>query len=89
MRVVRGPWFDKLTMREIGDATIITKIAEPDSLQPISLPHGELVEPRTTNHAPAALTPLCPVGHLPHKGGDHIGMNAFPQQEPLQIVQRQ
>ncbi|MBA8900452.1 hypothetical protein FHW17_001329 [Phyllobacterium sp. P30BS-XVII] len=35
-----------------------------------------------------AFTPLCPVGHLPHKGGDHIDMNAFLQRETLQIVQR-
>ncbi|SDP74559.1 hypothetical protein SAMN05443582_10948 [Phyllobacterium sp. OV277] len=37
----------------------------------------------------AIITPLCPVGHLPHKGGDHIGMNAFAQPETFQIVQRQ
>ncbi|SDO76430.1 hypothetical protein SAMN05443582_1021002 [Phyllobacterium sp. OV277] len=31
--MVRGSWFDKLTMRERGDATIITEIAELGSLQ--------------------------------------------------------
>ncbi len=45
--VVRGSWFDKLTMRERGDeresfsATLAIIVAD------LTLPHGELVEPRT------------------------------------------
>jgi hypothetical protein len=33
-------------------------------------------------------TPLCPVGHLPRKGGDHIGRNAFAQREMFQFSQK-
>jgi hypothetical protein len=33
-------------------------------------------------------TPLWAAAHLPHKGGDHIGMNAFAQQETFQISQK-
>jgi len=37
---------------------------------------------------PDLFTPLCPAGHLPHKGGDHIGMDAFAQQVTFQISQK-
>ncbi|SDP74375.1 hypothetical protein SAMN05443582_10938 [Phyllobacterium sp. OV277] len=32
-----------------GVATLIANVAEPGSLQSTNLPHGELVEPRTTH----------------------------------------
>ncbi|SDN93483.1 hypothetical protein SAMN05443582_101520 [Phyllobacterium sp. OV277] len=48
---VRGSWFDKLTMRGLGGCNdnrkhSITNVAELDSLQPSTPPHGEPVEPR-------------------------------------------
>ncbi|SDP60219.1 hypothetical protein SAMN05443582_106185 [Phyllobacterium sp. OV277] len=54
----RGSWFDKLTMRESGDATLIAKIAVQRGCRTClpfitPLPHGELVEPRTTLPAPS------------------------------------
>ncbi|SDN92728.1 hypothetical protein SAMN05443582_101500 [Phyllobacterium sp. OV277] len=51
--VVRGSWFDKLTMRERGAVTLIANVAELDSLASTQAPHGEPVEPRTTNHVAA------------------------------------
>ncbi|MBA8881183.1 hypothetical protein FHW16_004918 [Phyllobacterium myrsinacearum] len=29
-------------------------------------------------------TPLCPVGHLPHKGGDHIDIDYLTQNSTLE-----
>ena len=47
--VVRGAWFDKLTMREVA------------FLQSTGFPHGELVEPRTTVLPPQIkITPTYP-----------------------------
>ncbi|MBA8902713.1 hypothetical protein [Phyllobacterium sp. P30BS-XVII] len=51
MNVVRGSWFDKLTMRERGDeresfsATLAIIVAD------LTLPHGELVEGRDNGSA--------------------------------------
>ncbi|RFB96766.1 lytic murein transglycosylase [Rhizobium leguminosarum bv. trifolii] len=28
------------------------------------------------------VTPLCPAGHLPHKGGDRLGAKSHPRQMP-------
>ncbi|MBA8901147.1 hypothetical protein FHW17_002037 [Phyllobacterium sp. P30BS-XVII] len=55
--MVRGSWFDKLTMRESVDERVLNSatfvICNVDDYRCIhTLPHGELVEPRTTNHEP-------------------------------------
>ncbi|SDO97654.1 hypothetical protein SAMN05443582_10359 [Phyllobacterium sp. OV277] len=65
---IGGSWFDKLTMRERGDeresssATFVLGnflICNADDYRCIlTLPHGELVEPRTTNHPSTLLKPL-------------------------------
>ncbi|SDO07446.1 hypothetical protein SAMN05443582_101892 [Phyllobacterium sp. OV277] len=46
MSIVRGSWFDKLTMREMGDAILITNVAKLGSLRsPLSVILG--LNPRT------------------------------------------
>ncbi|MGN7772077.1 hypothetical protein [Phyllobacterium sp. 22552] len=40
-------WFDKLTMREVEDCRSQDLHRWPLIMQPITFPHGELVEPRT------------------------------------------
>ncbi|MGO4449458.1 hypothetical protein AB4Y96_11065 [Phyllobacterium sp. TAF24] len=55
----------------MGDVTLITGVAELGSLQSsLSL----MVS--LSNHAPRTVGahPLCPVGHLPHKGGDQLSV---------------
>jgi len=47
-------WFDKLTMREVEDCRELYSATHQIGLATNHLPHGELVEPRTTNHANAA-----------------------------------
>ncbi|MBA8878702.1 hypothetical protein FHW16_002414 [Phyllobacterium myrsinacearum] len=48
-----GSWFDKLTMRERVGCKIIHHRCRIELPAILTLPHGELVEPRTTHYRDA------------------------------------